>query len=126
MNKFIGIGRLTEDPSDNLRYTPGGTAVLNFTIAINRSYDDEKTDFIDCVAWRKTAENMANYLEKGRKIAVEGEVRQNTWEDDNGNQRSKLEVNAANVQFLDYGGGNENQQDNNSQQADESDIDIPF
>ena len=121
MNKWIGIGRLTKDPE--LRVTPGGTSICNFSLAVERNFTnqdgDRDVDFIDIAVWRKQAENCANYLAKGRLVAIEGSLRQNRWQDDNGNNRSKLEVTARNVKFL--SGGNGKKQENNQEN-----IDVPF
>ena len=123
LNKIILIGRLTKDPE--LRYTPNGTAVCNFTLAVERNFknqDGERdVDFVGIVAWRKQAENCANYLSKGRLVAVEGSLRQNRWEDEDGNNRSKLEVNANEVQFLDWGNDKDKKQNNQ-----EDNLDVPF
>src|SRR5690625_6970842 len=76
MNRTILVGRLTRDP--DLRYTPTGTAVANFTIAVNRPFKskdgDQEADFINCVVWRKPAENLANYMIKGSQIGVDGRL----------------------------------------------------
>ena len=74
MNKVILIGRLTKDPE--LRYAAGsGTAVCRFTVAINRQFKKDETDFINCVAFGKTGETITQYLTKGRQIAVTGKFR---------------------------------------------------
>lgn len=107
LNSVVLIGRLTRDPE--LRYTGNGNAVANFTIAVDRPYSnasgEKETDFIPIVTWNKTAENCANYLEKGRLVAVEGRIQINSWEDDNGERRSRPEVIADTVTFLEWGGG---------------------
>ena len=125
LNKIVLIGRLTKDP--DLRYTPNGTAVCNFSLAVERNFknqDGERdVDFVNIVVWRKQAENCANYLAKGRLVAVEGSLRQNRWEDEDGNKRSKLEVNANEVQFLDWG-DKDKKEDN--QEDNQDDIDVPF
>ena len=124
LNKIILIGRLTKDPE--LRYTPNGTAVCNFTLAVERNFKNQdgerEVDFVDIVVWRKQAENCANYLAKGRLVAVEGSLRQNRWEDEDGNNRSKLEVNANEVQFLDWGNDKDKKQENNQEDS----LDVPF
>ena len=118
MNNVNLVGRTVEDPADSLKYNTQGTAVCNFTIAVDRNYNDE-TDFFDVVVWRKQAENCANYLDKGRLIAVTGELKQERWENDQGQQRSKVVINGRNVQFLDYGDSEDNGQD-------EQDLEVPF
>lgn len=97
MNKAIITGRLTKDV--DLRTTQTGKFVTSFTVAVDRM--DEGTDFIDCVAWGKTAENMQRYLSKGRKVLVLGRLSKRSYEDRNGNKRSLTEVVAENVEFLD-------------------------
>ncbi len=97
------MGNLTRDPE--LRYTPGGTAVANFGIAVNRRYKTEdevreEVDFFDIVVWGKQAENCSEYLSKGRSVLVEGRLQQNRWETSEGQKRSKVEVVANTVQFL--------------------------
>jgi single-strand DNA-binding protein len=98
MNKFIGIGRLTKDPE--VRITTSGNNVATFTIAIDRFGAKEKaTDFINCVAWNKTAENLANYCGKGSQVAVDGSVQVRTYEKD-GSKRYITEIMCNRVQFL--------------------------
>ena len=104
MNKAILIGRLTADP--NLRYTQSGNAVANFTLAVDRPYasqgGEKEVDFIDIVTWRKLAEIVANNLEKGRLVAVEGRLQIRSYDDQNGVRRKAAEVVADQVKFLDY------------------------
>lgn len=102
LNRIILIGRLTRDPE--LRYTPNGTAVAKFTLAINRKFNKEETDFIDIVTWRGLAENCANYLGKGRLAAVEGRLQIRTYETQEGQKRKVAEVIADDVRFLDKAG----------------------
>jgi len=105
LNSFIGIGRLTRDPE--LRYTPGGTGVCKFGIAINRTYRNQEGNnieevlFINVVTWGKQAENVSQFLKKGRRVAINGELRSNNWQDKEGNKRTSFEINARTVQFLD-------------------------
>lgn len=102
LNRVILIGRLTRDPE--LRYTPNGAAVAKFTLAVDRrqSKDREKeTDFIDIVVWQKLAETCANYIGKGRLVAVEGRLQIRSYDDNQGIRRKAAEVIADNVQFLD-------------------------
>lgn len=102
LNKWIGIGRLTRDAE--LKYTSGGMAVCKFAIALNRrvkkgeSWEDE-ANFVDVVLWGKQGESLNSYLVKGKQVAIEGELHQNRWEQD-GQSRSKIEINANNVQLL--------------------------
>jgi len=105
LNSFIGIGRLTRDPE--LRYTPAGKAVCKFGIAINRSYKNQEGNniedvlFINVTTWGKQAENCSQFLKKGRRVAISGELRSNSWQDKEGNKRVSYEINARTVQFLD-------------------------
>lgn len=94
----VVMGRLTADPE--LRTTNSGTAVTSFCVAVDRKYAPEKqTDFIDCVAWRHTAEFITRYFSKGNLIAIRGELQTRTWEDKNGNKRKAVEVLATSVSF---------------------------
>jgi len=105
LNSFIGIGRLTRDPE--LRYTPGGTGVCKFGIAINRTYRNQEGNnieevlFINVTTWGKQAENVSQFLKKGKRVAINGELRSNSWQDKEGNKRTSFEINARTVQFLD-------------------------
>lgn len=101
LNRVIIMGRLTKDPE--LRYTQTETAVASFRIAVDRdvkSKDGErKTDFIDCVAWRKTGEFVSNYFHKGSVAIVSGRLEIREWTDKDGNRRTSAEINAENVYF---------------------------
>ncbi len=99
INKAILMGRLTRDPE--LRHTNSGTAVCSFSIAIDNGYgDNRRTDFINCVAWSKTAEFVTNYFGKGKMIIVEGRIQSRSWDDPNGGgKRYATEVVAENVSF---------------------------
>jgi single-strand DNA-binding protein len=104
LNRVVLIGRLTKDPV--LRYTPaGGVAVTTFTLAVDRRFRAEgkqrEADFIPVVVWQKDAENCANYLVKGRMVAVEGRLQLRSYEDREGQRRNVAEVVAEHVQFLD-------------------------
>lgn len=99
LNSVILIGRLTRDPE--LRYTTSGTAVCQFTLAVQRKYNKDEADFIDIVAWRGLAENCANYLGKGRLAAVEGRIQIRSYENQEGQKRKAFEVIADDVRFLD-------------------------
>ncbi len=101
-NKVILIGNLTKDPE--LRYTPQGTPVSTFRLAINYRYkqgDDlkQETTFIDIVVFGKQAESCSQYLNKGSSVLVEGRLQERRWESD-GQQRSKFEIVAQSVKFL--------------------------
>lgn len=103
LNIVVLIGRLVRDPE--LRYTPQGVAVGNFTIAVDRPVTGEggerQADFIDIVVWRKLAETVANHLQKGRLVAVKGRLQIRTYEGADGNRRRAAEVVAEEVRFLD-------------------------
>ena len=102
LNHVILIGRLTKDPE--LKYTPSGTAVASFTLAVDRfrkNADGEKeADFIPIIAWQKQAENCAEYLRKGSLAAVEGRINVRSYEDKEGKKRWVTEVVAEAVKFL--------------------------
>lgn len=98
MNNFSGAGRITKD--HDVRMTKSGTQVLNFTIAINR--DKENTDFINCVAFNKQAETMAQYTEKGNLIGITGRLQTSTYEGKNGETRYKTEVLVNNVHIYEW------------------------
>lgn len=102
MNKCILIGRLTKD--SELKYTPSGVAVTNFTIAVDRpfknSQGEKETDFIPIVVYRQLAELCANYLSKGKLCAVDGRIQIRSYTDQNGQKHWVTEVIAENVQFL--------------------------
>jgi single-strand DNA-binding protein len=102
MNHVVLIGRLARDPE--LRYTPNGVAVANFTIAVDRQYKPEgqqETDFIPIVVWQKLAESCANHLRKGRLVACEGRLQIRSYDTKDGQKRRVAEVYANSVQFLD-------------------------
>ena len=102
MNQVVLMGRLTRDPE--LRHTQSGTAVASFTLAVDRGYasrdgGDRQTDFIDCVAWRNTAEFVSKYFVKGQMAAVTGRLQIRDWTDRDGNKRRSAEVVVDNVYF---------------------------
>ena len=102
LNRVILIGRLTKDPE--LRYTPAGVAVAQFTLAVDRQFSKERgereADFIPIVVWRQQAETCANYLRKGRLTAVEGRMQVRNYENNEGRRVYVTEVIADNVRFL--------------------------
>lgn len=102
LNRVILIGRLTKDPE--LRYTPSGVAVAQFTLAVDRPFSKERgereADFIPIVVWRQQAETCANYLRKGRLTAVEGRMQVRNYENNEGRRVYVTEVVADNVRFL--------------------------
>lgn len=97
LNKAILMGRLVRDPE--LKYTPNNVAVTSFTLAVNDSFNKDKVNFIDIVAWRNTAEFVERYFHKGQLVAVEGSIQTRTYTDKNGNNRKAFEVVASSVYF---------------------------
>ncbi|OYD07937.1 single-stranded DNA-binding protein [Paludifilum halophilum] len=148
LNRVVLIGRLTRDPE--LRYTPNGVAVTSFNLAVNRRFTNQQgereADFIDIVAWRQLAETVANYMKKGRQVAVEGRLQIRKFENQEGRRIKVAEVVAENVQFLEprsssgsynqgydnSGGFDSNRSSSNDPFADDgkpidiSDDDLPF
>ena len=117
MNNWNGIGRLTRDPE--LKFLPSGVAMCRFSIAIDRGMSKKKkdeaiqqgkqvADFINIVVWGKTAENCANYLKKGRLVAVQGRLQSGSYEAKDGSKRYTTDVVAQNVEFLEWGDKKEN------------------
>lgn len=138
MNRVVLVGRLTKDP--DLRYTPSGVPVATFTLAVNRTFTNQQgereTDFINCVVWRRPAENVANFLKKGSLAGVDGRIQTRNYEGQDGKRVYVTEVLAESVQFLEpknasigrndndhfgapsrdpFDGGNQNQRQNNNQ-----------
>ena len=104
LNHINIMGRLTRDPE--LRRTGSGTAVASFTLAVDRDFSgkdggEKETDFIDCTAWRNTAEFVSKYFTKGRMAVVSGRLQIRNWTDKEGNKRRSAEVVAENVYFGD-------------------------
>lgn len=131
LNKGILMGRLTRDPE--LRHTQSGTAVCSFTLAIDRDRKDangeKQTDFIDCVAWGKQAEFVSQWFSKGMMAIVVGRIQSRKWQDQNGNNRTAIEINCEEVSF----GETKKNRDSNSgrQNSDfadmlDEDSDVPF
>lgn len=131
LNRVILIGRLTADPE--LRYTQSGTAVANFRLAVDRPFTNQsgerEADFIPIVVWDKQAETCANYLNKGRLVAVDGRLQVRSYDAQDGTRRWVTEVVAQDVRFLDW--GRQSDQEGDSQktvtQSDDFFIDdVPF
>ena len=100
INRVVIVGRLTKDPE--LRYTPNGIASCKFRVAVNRPFKNEgeqQADFISCVAWRKQAENLANFMKKGSLIGLEGRIQTGSYEGQNGKVYT-TDVVADSIQFL--------------------------
>lgn len=102
MNRVVLVGRLTKDPE--LKVTPNGVAVATFTLAVNRSFTnaqgEREADFINCVVWRRPAENVANFLKKGSLAGVDGRVQTRSYENQDGKRVYVTEILAESVQFL--------------------------
>ena len=102
MNRVMLIGRLTAKPE--LRYTGSNVPFSRFTVAVNRTFNnnngERETDFINCIIWRKQAENVCNYLDKGSLVSVEGRIQTGSYDDKYGNKRYTTDVVADSVQFL--------------------------
>ncbi len=143
MNRVVLVGRLTKDPE--LKYTPNGVPVATFTLAVNRNFSnpqgERQADFINCVVWRKPAENVANYLKKGSMAGVDGRIQTRNYEGQDGRRVYVTEVVAESVQFLSSrsdNGQSNNQSSNQRQQYNEdpfsntgqpvdiNDDDLPF
>lgn len=144
MNQVTLVGRLTKDPE--LRYTPNGVAVATFTIAVNRPFANQQgereSDFINCQAWRKQAENLCNFQQKGNLIGVVGSIQTRNYEGQDGKRIYVTEVLADRIAFLEKvskpsseqetGFRNENQKPsddpfaNQGETIDISDDDLPF
>lgn len=103
INRVVLIGRLTRDPE--LRRTPQGDAVTSFTLAVNRNYTSkdgqEQADFINCVVWKKSAENVEKYCSKGSLVGVEGRIQTRSYDNSQGQKVYVVEVICDSVQFLD-------------------------
>ena len=97
INTVALMGRLTADPE--LKHTSNGIAVVSFCIAVNRKFKDQQADFINCVAWRQTAEFICKYFHKGQMIGLEGSIQTRNYTDQDGNKRSATEVLAENASF---------------------------
>ncbi|KGX93691.1 single-stranded DNA-binding protein [Pontibacillus halophilus JSM 076056 = DSM 19796] len=107
LNRVVLVGRLTKDP--DLRYTPNGVAVANFTIAVNRPFNSQggrDADFLNCVVWRRAAENLANFMKKGSLVGVDGRLQSRSFDNSEGKRVFVTEVVADSVQFLESKGAN--------------------
>lgn len=139
LNRIVLVGRLTRDPE--LRYTPAGTAVASFSLAVSKTWSQngerkEQVSFFNCIAWAKLGETIAEYCKKGHRIGIEGNLQQRRWEDQDGNKKAVVEIVATGMQFLQ--GKQEGQQQGESQPQQQpempdfdndnpfSDDDLPF
>ena len=138
INNVVLVGRLTRDAE--LRYTPSNVAVATFTLAVNRTFKSEngkrEADFINCVMWRKQAENLANWAKKGALIGITGRIQTRTYDNQQGQRVYVTEVVAENFQLMEFKKDGSQQTINHDQQApnfarnsnpmDISDDDLPF
>lgn len=100
INQVILLGRLTRDPEQ--RTTPSGKTVASFSLAVDRAGQDDQADFFDVTAWEKLGDLVVQYLAKGRRVLVQGRLRQDSWDDkETGKKRTRIEVVATDVTFLD-------------------------
>ena len=129
-SKAIIVGNITRDPE--LRSTPSGAQVCSFSVAVNRNYKDssgasqESVSFIDCSAWGRAAEIIAQYAKKGSGILVSGRLEQRSWEDKEGQKRSRTEIVVEDFNFVGGGaggdGGNYSGSKSNSSASDTQDV----
>ncbi|KYG28156.1 single-stranded DNA-binding protein [Alkalihalobacillus trypoxylicola] len=135
MNTVNLIGRLGKDAE--LRYSPQGTAIANFSLAVTRQYNRDETDWINVVCFKKTAENTAQYTKKGSQVGIVGRIQTRNYENNEGKRIYVTEVVADNIQFLDNKSQGDSQNTNTSQSqqnddpfggrpVDISDSDLPF
>lgn len=120
INRVVLVGRLTKDPE--LRYTPNGIASCRFTVAVNRTFKgqdgEQEADFISCVAWRKQAENLANFQRKGNLIGVEGRIQTGSYEGQDGKRVYTTDVVADSIQFLEHKNASESSQNDSNVRSD--------
>jgi len=153
INRTVIVGRLTRDPE--LKYTANGVAVASFTVAVNRQFtnaqNEREADFINCVIWRKAAENFTNFTHKGSLVGIDGRIQTRSYDNQQGNRVYVTEVVVENFSLLEskeeaenyrnnHNSNNNNQQqnnnqssnnpadqfDNNSKSPDIDDDDLPF
>ena len=98
MNRWVGIGRITKDIE--LKYTNSNIAFTKFTLAINRTFGDKETDFIQCIAWKQSAENTVKYCHKGSLVGIEGRIQTGSYDNKDGVRVYTTEIMCDNVQFL--------------------------
>lgn len=117
MNRVILVGRLTKDPE--LKFTPNGVAVATFTLAVQRAFTNQQgereADFINCVVWRRPAENVAQFLKRGSMAGVDGRVQTRSYDGNDGKKVYVTEIMAESVQFL--GSKNEGSQQQQTQSS---------
>ena len=121
MNIVILMGRMTRDPE--LKYTTGGKAYANLTLAVQKTKDE--AEFIDCVAWEKTAENIAEYFRKGNRILIQGRLSVSSY-DQNGEKRKFTRVLANTFEFIDSKNSGNSQNNNRNRYDSDEDESFPF
>lgn len=122
LNIITIMGRITKDIE--LRRTNNGTSVASFTVAVDRDFDKTKTDFIECVAWKNTAEFAAKYFGKGSKVVLSGSLQMRDWEDKNGSKRRNAEIIVNSIYFADS--KNANNAEPQFAEVEDDDSDLPF
>ncbi|WP_214527099.1 single-stranded DNA-binding protein [Staphylococcus pseudintermedius] len=126
LNRVVLVGRLTKDPE--FRTTPSGVSVATFTLAVNRNYKnkngEQQADFINCIVFRKQAENVNNYLSKGNLAGVDGRLQSRSYENQEGRRIFVTELICDSVQFLES--KNNNQSNNQQQRGQAPAQDNPF
>lgn len=126
MNKVVLVGRLTAKPE--LRYTPQNTAYTRFSVAVNRNFTNadgkREADFINVVAWRKQAETISKYFDKGNLIALEGRLQTGSYDDKDGNKRYTVDVALDNFEFVESKAAREQSSSSNSTPYDYQDSNI--
>ena len=123
MNKVILIGRLARDPE--MRTTSSGISMTRFTIAVSRPFNqdgNQQTDFINCIIWRRQAENVAKYCSKGSQVAIEGRIQVNSYDAQDGTKRYTTDIVCENVTFLGSRATNNNFSNENYNEAGSSDM----
>ena len=119
MNTIVLSGRMTKDPE--LKYTSGGKAYTNFTLAVQKTKDE--AEFIDCIVWEKTAETIAEYFRKGNRILIQGRLSVSSYEQ-NGEKRKSTKVQVFSFEFVDNKNSGNSQNNNNYE--DDEDESFPF
>ena len=130
MNRVMLIGRLTAKPE--LRYTASNVPFTRFSLAVNRTFSngngERETDFLNIIVWRKQAENVCNYLNKGSLVSIEGRIQTGSYDDKDGNKRYTTDIVADSVQFLESKGQSNGSNDNvtpyDYQEAPSNDVDV--
>ena len=121
MNTVVLSGRMTKDPE--LKYTSGGKAYTTFTLAVQKTKDE--AEFIDCVAWEKTAENIVEYFRKGNRILIQGRLNVSSYEQ-NGEKRKFIRVLANTFEFIDSKNSGNSQNNNRNHYDSDEDESFPF